>query len=556
MHLLLHLIQAMAVFVVIAYAYCKSPWFRPVVFGSLGARDKIVLYLFFSLLSILGTYLGMPVQDAIANTRAIGPVLAGLIGGPLLGTAVGFTGGLHRYFLGGFTALSCSVSTTVEGTIGGLVCLYLYRKGRQEKRLDPKVGFLTTFFAELVQMAIILLVSRPFGDALSLVQTIAVPMILSSSMGAALFLNMVQDQRNIFDRVAATTSARALKIAERTVNILRRGFNRESAADLAQVIHEEAAVGAVAITDTEKVLAFVGYGSDHHLPGEPIASALTREAIEENRVVFVDGVRASYACPLSKDCPLHSVLVVPLEVDGRVIGTIKLYERSSQRFLNMNRALGEGIASLLSNQLLQSQYEMQKSLLVRSELKLLQAQVNPHFLFNALNTIVSILRNDAGRAKDLLIHLSNLFRKNLNRSEDLSTLEEELEHVHSYLEIEKARLAGRLQVDMEIDPTLLGLRMPTFTLQPLIENAIKHGISNMLEPGRAVIRARRDNGIALIEIEDNAGSFVEKEVRDGHGIRIVDKRLKILFGAAYGTTVACRPGEQTKVTVRIPVGGG
>jgi len=111
-------------------------------------------------------------------------------------------------------------------------------------------------------------------------------------------------------------------------------------------------------------------------------------------------------------------------------------------------------------------------------------------------------------------------------------------------------------IDMEIDPTLLGLRMPTFTLQPLIENAIKHGISNMLEPGRAVIRARQDNGIALIEIEDNAGSFVEKEVRDGHGIRIVDKRLKILFGAAYGTTVACRPGEQTKVTVRIPVGGG
>ena len=117
----------------------------------------------------------------------------------------------------------------------------------------------------------------------------------------------------------------------------RRGFNRESAEDLAKVIHEEAAVGAVAITDTEKVLAFVGYGSDHHLPGEPIASALTREAIEENRVVFVDGVRASYACPLSKDCPLHSVLVVPLEVDGRVIGTIKLYERASQRLFGPAR---------------------------------------------------------------------------------------------------------------------------------------------------------------------------------------------------------------------------
>ena len=111
--------QAMSVFVVIAYIYCKSPLFKSLTTDSIRTRDRIYLYLVFSCLSILGTYLGVPVHDAIANTRAIGPVLAGIIGGPILGTAVGFTGGLHRYFLGGFTALSCGLSTTLAGTIGG-----------------------------------------------------------------------------------------------------------------------------------------------------------------------------------------------------------------------------------------------------------------------------------------------------------------------------------------------------------------------------------------------------------------------------------------------------
>ena len=138
MEIFFRLTQAMAVFVVIAYLYCKSPLFKSLTTDSIRTRDRIYLYLVFSALSIMGTYLGVPVQDAIANTRAIGPVLAGIIGGPLLGTAVGFTGGLHRYFFGGFTALSCGLSTTVEGAIGGIVHLYLYRKNRSEQSFNPR----------------------------------------------------------------------------------------------------------------------------------------------------------------------------------------------------------------------------------------------------------------------------------------------------------------------------------------------------------------------------------------------------------------------------------
>lgn len=556
MGLFFSLLQTMAIFLVLGYLYCKSPWFRPLTNQSLDLRDKVYLYFFFSALSIMGTYLGHPVQGAIANTRAIGPVLAGIIGGPVLGTSVGFTGGFHRYFQGGFTAFSCGLSTTAEGLVGGLVHLYLARNNKLQHSFRPEVAFITTMVAEIAQMAIILAVSRPFVDAVALVKVIALPMIVTSSSGCALFMSIIRDQRDMYDKAAAVFSSRALNIAERTLTLLSKGFNQFTAQEMAKIIHEETGVSAVAITDTQKVLAFIGVGSEHHHPGDPISSRWTELAIKENKVVFADGVQDHFVCPLSAKCPLSSSLVVPLTVDNDVIGTIKLYEVRNKRFLNMNKSLGEGIARLLSNQLLLSRYEQQKNLLVMAELKLLQAQVNPHFLFNSMNTVISILRRDTDRARELLVHLANFFRKNLKRNSELSTLEEELAHVHSYLTIEKARFEDRLSVETEIDPSLLRLMVPAFTLQPLIENAIKHGIATMLGPGVVKIRACKTDDVAMIEIEDNAGAFFQDNGKnDGLGLKIVDRRLKLFMGINCGATVYCVPNEMTRATIRIPLDG-
>lgn len=555
MSLFLQLFQTMAIFLVVGYLYCKSPWFRPLTNQNLDRRDKVYLYFFFSALSIMGTYLGHPVQGALANTRAIGPVLAGMIGGPVLGTAVGFTGGLHRYFQGGFTAFSCGLSTTTEGLVGGLLCLYLTRRNKLQEIFNPGVAFLTAAVAETLQMVIILAVSRPFSDAVALVKVIALPMIVTTSCGCAIFMSIIRDQRDMYDRAAAAFSSRAFNIAERSLSLLSKGFNRQTADEMAKIIREETGVSAVAITDTEKVLSFVGVGSEHHLPDTPISSPLTRLAIRENRVTFADGAQDHYRCFISETCPLNSVLVAPLAVDDVVIGTIKLYEDSNKRFLNMNKSLGEGIARLLSNQLLVSKYQQQKSLLVISELKLLQAQVNPHFLFNSLNTIIAILRKDASRARELLMSLSSFLRKSLKKNGELSTMEEELAHVNSYLAIEKARFEDRLTIEMDVDPNLLNLKLPAFTLQPIIENAIKHGIANMLGPGVAKIRAYKENGVAIIEIEDNAGTFCENGNENGLGIKIVDRRLKLMAGASYGAKVSCVPNELTRVTISIPLEG-
>ncbi len=553
MRLIFSLLQQMSVFMVIAYLFTKSPAFRALTGESLRRRQKIILYFVFSGFSIMGTYFGMPISDAIANTRAIGAVLAGLVGGPVLGLAVGFTSGLHRFFLGGFTAFSCSVSTTVEGLVGGLFFLYLMRKNGVRDVFNPQIALIATLIAESLQMLIILLLARPFSEALALVQVIALPMILANSIGSALFISIMRDQKRMVDNVGAIYSARALKVAEKTLGILSRGFNQNTAAEMVDIIHAESGVAAVSITDREKVLAFSGVGADHH-DGKPLMSSYAIEAIRQRKVFYADGVNEPFECPHSNNCPLGSALVVPLMVNDEVLGTIILFELRTKLFLKNNRSLGEGLASLFSEQLLRLRYEDQKSMLTKSELKLVQAQVNPHFLFNTLNTVISIIEQDALRAKDLLFHLSNFFRKNLKRSNDLSTLEEELDHVNSYLTIERARFEDRLVVKTDIDPELSGLQLPTFTLQPIIENAIKHGIANIFGTGIIQVTAYQENGQIHVDIEDNAGTYCRKLEDGGLGMNLVDKRIKNLYGDQYGLAISCEPDHLTRISITLPSG--
>ncbi|PKQ80542.1 sensor histidine kinase [Aeromonas sobria] len=552
MQLLLSLLQQMSVSLVIAYLFSKSPLLRPLANYSVRLPHKILIYIIFSSFCILGTYVGLDIDDAIANTRAVGAVLGGLLGGPLVGFLVGLTGGLHRYTLGGFTDLACAISTTCEGLLGGVVHWRLMRAGRTDALFQPRIAFFTTLYAEIMQMLIILLVATPFDKSLLLVRTIATPMILANSCGAALFISMIRDQQQMYEKFSRVFSAKALNIANRTVGIMSQGFTPEASNKIARIIQEETGVGAVAITDTEKLLAFIGTGEDHHLPGTPIASAITMKAIARNKVLFADGNSQPYRCSLSPACQLGSVLVIPLQGDKGVIGTIKLYEPKKRLFLKINHTLGEGIANLLSQQLLAGRLEQHQRLLVQSELKLIQAQINPHFLFNTLNTISAITRRDPDKARDLLLHLSLFFRKNLKRQSGLATLQEEQEHCQSYLEIELARFGDRLTVINEIPPHLASLRLPSFTLQPLIENAIKHGVSTLLDQGRIRLYTEEHPASVTIHVEDNAGTWQARPAGDGLGMTIVDRRLKSAFGERYGVTIACEPELWTRVSFTIP----
>ncbi|HHX8487129.1 TPA: LytS/YhcK type 5TM receptor domain-containing protein [Vibrio diabolicus] len=553
MELVVSLLQQMCVYLVLAYMLSKTPIILPLLSISSRLSHRLICYVLFSGFCILGTYFGLHINDAIANTRAIGAVMGGLFGGPVVGFAVGFTGGIHRYSLGGFTDLACAISTTAEGVIGGLLHVYLIKRNKGALLFNPSVVFSVTFVAEVVQMILLLAVAKPFDQAYELVSAIAAPMIIANSFGAALFMSILQDRKAIFEKFSATFSRRALTIADRSVGILSNGFNTENAEKIARIIYEETKVGAVAITDQEKILAFVGIGDDHHKPNTPISSQSTLDSMEKNDIIYLDGAERPYQCSIAKDCKLGSALIIPLRAGKEVIGTIKLYEPKRKLFSTANMSMAEGIAQLLSSQILYGDYQQQQALLAQAEIKLLHAQVNPHFLFNALNTISAITRRDPDKARELIQNLSHFFRSNLKQNINTVTLKEELAHVNSYLSIEKARFTDRLEVEIDIQPELLDIKLPSFTLQPLVENAIKHGISNMLEGGKVHIYSEVHPQGHLITVEDNAGSFEPpKENHSGLGLEIVDKRLTNQFGRDASLKITCEPHQLTKMSFIIP----
>ncbi|MEZ8026871.1 LytS/YhcK type 5TM receptor domain-containing protein [Enterovibrio norvegicus] len=553
MELIISLLQQMCVYLVLAYMLSKTPIILPLLNISSRLSNKLICYVLFSGFCILGTYFGLQIDDAIANTRAIGAVMGGLFGGPVVGFLVGLTGGIHRYTLGGFTDVACAISTTAEGLIGGFLHVYLIKRNRGAQLFNPFVVFGITFVAEAVQMLILLIVAKPFDQAYNLVSAIAAPMIIANAFGAALFMSILQDRKTIFEKYSATFSRRALTIADRCVGILHSGFNSANAEKIARIIYEETKVGAVAITDKNKILAFVGIGDNHHKPNTLISSQSTLDAMAKNSIIYLDGAERPYQCSLSSDCKLGSALIIPLRTGDEVVGTIKLYERKHKLFSTINMSMAEGIAQLLSSQILFSGYLEQKSLLTQSEIKLLHAQVNPHFLFNALNTISAIIRRDPDKARQLIQNLSQFFRSNLKQNINTVTLREELAHVDAYLSIEKARFTDRLSVSVEIDSALLETTLPSFTLQPLVENAIKHGISTLLEGGTVRIYSETIHGHTAITVEDNAGCYqAPDEEHVGLGLDIVSKRLSHQFGRDASLKITREPNTFTRMTFIIP----
>ena len=554
MDLVLSLLQQMCVYLVLAYMLSKTPIFLPLLNISRRLNHKLSVYVLFSLFCIMGTYFGLQINDAIANTRAIGAVMGGLFGGPFIGFAVGFTGGIHRYTLGGFTDVACAVSTTAEGIIGGLLHTYLLRKGKGRLLFSPSVVFAVTLFAEIVQMLLILLIAEPYDEAYALVSTIAAPMIIANSVGAALFMSILQDRKTIFEEYSATFSRRALNIAERSVGILAAGFNPQNAEKIARIVYEQTNVGAVSITDREKILAFVGIGDDHHKPNTPISSQSTLDAIARNAIIYLDGKEHPYQCSLSKTCKLGSALIIPLRAGDRVIGTIKLYEPKRKLFSTINMSMAEGIAQMLSSQILYGEYQEKQILLSRAEIKLLQAQVNPHFLFNALNTISAVIRRDPNKARELIQHLSQFFRSNLKQNIGTVTLKEELAHVNAYLTIEKARFSDRLDVDIDIDEALLGAqcaqrlpcspwsRTPSSTARPICWKAAKC-VSTVL---------KRSTGTGLWWKITLAATKRRAEDHDGLGMQIVAKRLTYKFGAASALNIEVEHDKYTRMSFLIP----
>jgi two-component system LytT family sensor kinase len=344
---------------------------------------------------------------------------------------------------------------------------------------------------------------------------------------------------------------RTLHTASLAAPPLRAGLNEASAGRSARFLRELLGTPAVALTDTGSVLAWDGrFG--HHADQ---AAGLASQVVTDGVTVVND--RGGLPCG-DLTCELRRVIVSPLIVEEHVVGTLQAFAPSASA--GLVRATNE-VARWVSAQLELAELDASRTRLMEAEVRALRAQISPHFIYNSLSAIASFVRTDPERARELLLDFADFTRYSFRRHGDFTTLAEELRSIERYLVLEQARFGDRLEVSLLIAPEVLPVVIPFLCLQPLVENAVRHGIEDKDGPGRITIVAEDQDTECVITVEDDGVGEDAERVRralagdaamDSVGLGNVDARLRSTFGDAYGLVVETGPGAGTRVIVRVP----
>jgi two-component system LytT family sensor kinase len=242
----------------------------------------------------------------------------------------------------------------------------------------------------------------------------------------------------------------------------------------------------------------------------------------------------------------------------RVVAAIAAYGPNASA--GLARATEE-VAGWMATQAELADLGHQRTRTMEAELRALRAQISPHFIYNSLAAIASFVRTDPDRARELLLEFADFTRYALRRGGAFTTLAEELRNVERYLVLEQARFGDRLRISLLIAPEVLPVTVPYLAIQPLVENAVRHGLATKEGGGHVSITARDEGAEAVITIEDDGVGSDPQAIRtvldgraegDNVGLGNVDARLRQVYGDDFGLVVETAPGAGTKVTFRVP----
>lgn len=362
------------------------------------------------------------------------------------------------------------------------------------------------------------------------------------------------------DHARARQSDQTLDLASQTVTFMREGLDTHSAQAVCELLLPATDADAVAITDLENILGFSGLDSENHPPNSPIQTTSTHETLDDGVTRILENpTEVGFHHDRGK---LKAGIVVALVVNKHIVGALKFYYRSPRKLGENQTALAEGFAQLLSTQLSLSYLQQQTELTTQMELKVLQAQINPHFLFNTINTIAAITRTDPAKARIMLREFAIYYRRLLENSEDLIALSKEIEQTERYLMFQKARFGEEaIVLHIDVEPGLENLRMPSFVLQPIVENAVGHGRREDGTPLNITIKAYHASESVILSISDDGigieperlGNLIDGGSKTGMGIALknVNARLKAFFGAISGLYIDSQYGVGTTVYLSL-----
>ena len=369
-------------------------------------------------------------------------------------------------------------------------------------------------------------------------------------VAAALLLSRALRGR-AFGTLAERATHTALHEASLAAPPLREGLTASAAARSARHLRALLGSSAVSLTSTTELLVWEGEGGEHARQ----VLGLATEALASGRTTLAT-VRCS-----DPDCPVRSAVVAPLLVDDHVVGSLAAY--SVDVGAGLVRAVGE-VSRWVAGQLELAELDESRARLAEAQVRALRAQISPHFVYNALTAIASFVRTDPERARELLLEFADFTRYSSRTHGEFTTLAEELRSIDRYLLLERARFGERLQVTLRIAPEVLPVAVPYLCLQPLVENAVKHGLDH--GSGTVSIVAEDAGAECEISVEDDGAGSDPERVRavlagtppddgsghDSMGLGNVDARLRAVYGEDHGLVVETAPGAGTRVTLRVP----
>ena len=378
------------------------------------------------------------------------------------------------------------------------------------------------------------------------------------------------------DTLQSQSTERMLRMVSSTLDHLSGGLTHENSQAICEILLPETKATAVGLTDREKVMGYAGEGAEDFPPGSPIHTPATRRVIETGEMETFTSIRIEdeeYLASLPDDRRDRAIqvvpagIVVPLKVRDEVVGVIKFYYRRRRDIDLSQQAIARGFGELLSVQLSASELERQAELTARAEVKALQAQINPHFLFNTLNTIASLTRTDPQHARALLREFATFYRQTLENSEQLITIDRELEQTRRYLKFEHARFGEDRIIERESVASGCGsIPVPAFLVQPIVENAVRHAMRDdrplhidvyVAKEGSDVLISVTDDGLGMDEqvaarLVGNAPIAPQGNAKGtGVALRNVAERVERFYGIGSGIEIMSRPGEGTSVTIRL-----
>ena len=566
------LLERGGLIIILAYVLLNIPYFKNVLANRARMSSKVKLILIFSVFAFISNYTGVEINrdemivnqfvtqlssdSALANTRVLTIGVSGLIGGSSVGIIVGLVSAIVRFFQGGGDVHIYMLSSVFIGVFSGYFGSLSIKKNTYPTAYE---GLILGFLMEMIQMVSIFLFGSSYAESWNLIQFIALPMMLTNSIGTGIFLSIIETTLRQEEQTKAVQTHDVLQLANQTMPYFRSGLNEKSCEKAAQTIQQLIKVDAVSITNQERILAHVGAASDHHIPSTEILTDLSKKVLQTGKVSEAHSHK-EIGCN-HKGCPLEAAIVIPLQSKQQTIGTLKMYFTDKNRLTFVERQLAEGLGNIFSQQLELGEIEWQSKLLQDAEIKSLQSQVNPHFFFNTINTISALIRIDTEKARSLLIQLSNFFRSNLTGARtNLISLAKELEQVTAFQTLEEARFPGRYRLTVNYDEGLEQVLLPPFLIQVLVENAYRHAFKGRKKGNQVTVSVRdlgesirisiQDNGVGIQpEVLPQLGKeIVYSEKGSGSAIENLNKRLLSLFGdnaqlqfnsTLNGTTVSC-----------------